>query len=282
MHLPARAACAARTARAKWTARAACAAPGVRATAVAVAGATAVLLAAAGTHGCATLGTLQTANTLGAGNFQMGLEPAFEMGVGTPQPIYVPRFDLALRYGVADRVDLAGRIGSTGLELGAKFQLTDPADKGLVLSLAPSVAGGAVPIPDNPIGVVYVTLPLLLGVGVGHGHQLVFAGKVANWMLLGDIGLSSLVLDELVVGGSVGFVLKLHEKFRLMPEVSVMRPVWVSEDLGGTSMMGSAAFGNAFLVQFSVAALFFGGGGPAYATSPSSAPDSAPAAAPAE
>jgi len=175
-----------------------------------------------------------------------------------------------------------GAALATGLELGAKFQLTDPADKGLVLSLAPSVAGGAVPIPDNPIGVVYVTLPLLLGVGVGHGHQLVVAAKVANWMLLGDIGLDSLVLDELVVGGSVGFVLKLHEKFRLMPEVSVMRPVWVSEDLGGTGTMGSAAFGNAFLVQFSVAALFFGGGGPAYATSPSAAPASAPASAPAD
>lgn len=227
-----------------------------------------VLVAAAGGGGCATMGTLQTANSLGAGAFQFAVEPAAEVVVATAAGgsgfVAFPRLDLAVRYGITDQVDISGRLGVSGLELGAKVQFTDPYNRKLVVSVAPAVGGFGFATNEGGFGVLNLTLPLLVGIGVGPHleHQVVIAPRVADWLVFGAVTGTGAAVNALLLGGSIGFVAKLHDKFRLLPELSFMYPVLATGTVtgGGSS---TEALGNGFFLQFSVGVLLFGGGGPA-------------------
>ena len=101
--------------------------------------------------GCATIGTLQTANTLGKGKFQMALEPSAWGAIGSTT-VLVPNVTLAARYGLSPTLDIGGRVGSNGFEINGKLQLTPPKAPGLVVSIAPASGASRWPPAAPPPG----------------------------------------------------------------------------------------------------------------------------------
>lgn len=208
--------------------------------------------------GCASLNAAQTANTLGKGGLQFGLEPAVEALSGSNglSSTYVPRVDLALRYGITDTIDIGGKVGSSLFEVNAKFQFTDPRNKGLVLSLAPSLGGIVFGSAGNTAGAFTVKVPLLIGFGVGDGNQVVLGPNIQDIIVEGsNSDGTSGIANEFGLGASVGFVFKAGEGFRLMPEVGILVPlVGTSASNGSSTSAGISSAG--FLWQFGLTFLF--------------------------
>ncbi|MFP2932362.1 hypothetical protein ACLESO_45855 [Pyxidicoccus sp. 3LG] len=165
----------------------------------------AALLMGLGT-GCASVSHVQTADTLGAGKFQFAIEP----GVGGAAVIsddagtgglYYPHVDFAMRYGVADSVDLGVRFGSSLVELQSKFLLTDSRDPNKAISLAPAVSGvffGS----DESDSVSYVNLqlPLLVGFKTKGGSELVLGPRISGTRISAGSGDDSAAANILSVG----------------------------------------------------------------------------------
>jgi hypothetical protein len=209
--------------------------------------------------GCATLGTVQTADTVGKGRFQFAIEPGFWGGTGLGG-VALPRADIAGRYGVTDWMDLGARVGTTGVEFTSKVQLTPPAMEAFVVSVAPSVGGLAVGTGDNRVGTFWLHAPLLLGFGLGGGHQLILGPRVHDWTFFGAVEGASGVASVVSLGTSVGISFKLGKHFRLLPEAVLMKPVagratWDAWGLEGD--VGSD--GGALLFQGTLGLLFGGG-----------------------
>lgn len=205
---------------------------------------TLVLVGILGGAGCASFSSVQTADTLGRGRIQGAVEPGL-WGAVTPRgPDLVPHVDAAVRVGVADRVDLGVRAGSSFFELQGKFLLTDPQHPALAVSLAPSL-GGII----ARSGIVNLGLPVLVGFKLGAGHQFV----------LGPRGQAFFVYDGarwltvLGVGTSVGFMWRIADAFGLMPEVAAVVPVF-----GGSaaSLVFSGLNAAGLFVQFKLGFLF--------------------------
>ena len=170
--------------------------------------------------GCASIGSYETANTLGEGRYQLAVEPAYEISTGGGNAATLVRFDIAARYGVTDRVDISARAGSSFLELGAKFQITDPWDRSVAVSIGPRLGGFVAP--GGAIAGVNATLPILLGFGFGEGNQFVIGPKLLNFLFFDSVDRP---LDVLAAGGTIGFSFKLGDNIRLMPEFGFAAPL---------------------------------------------------------
>lgn len=200
--------------------------------------------------GCQTLGSYQTANTLGEGRYEVALEPAFQGVSSMASPaaaVGMPHLDLAGRFGVSDNIDLGLRVGTSLLQVGAKFQLTDRAEKSIVLSLAPEIGTSGVPAPFVSIN---MTLPLLIGIGVGEASQLVIGPKLHNVAVFAGRER----FDLLMLGGTVGYSLALGDRVRLMPELAVLYPV-----VGGERLSRFLEAPRAFAFQAGVGILIGSG-----------------------
>jgi hypothetical protein len=204
--------------------------------------------------GCASVGAVQTADTLGKGNLQFAVEPGVQAASstsGTPGAIVYPHFDAALRYGLSEGVDVGARLGYSMLELQAKFLLTRPGSGGVVASLAPTVGGLGVPAGGSNVGLLTMALPVLFGFQHAHGNELVVGARLQSLLVLAGVSdAGSGAVFSLGAGGSVGYSLRLHERFALIPEVAVVLPLTVSGTSGGAAGQGSA------VVQFKVGVVF--------------------------
>lgn len=223
----------------------------------------AALFMAFGT-GCVSVSQVQTADTLGSGNFQFGIEPGVggaavisdETGGGS---IYYPHVDLSARYGVSDSVDLGVRFGSSLVELQSKFLLTDSRDPSKAISLAPSVSGVFLGTgDDSSISYVNVALPLLVGFKTSGGSEFVIGPRITGTRLSGSALEEGAAVNILSVGGSVGYALRVTEGFRLMPEVGVSVPVLGEVNTTDSDSEVASGFGGGF-VQFKLGFLFGGG-----------------------
>lgn len=203
------------------------------------------LLGVALLSGCLTT-PVQRVESLGAGNFEM----AVEGGVSTIDQRPLPTGNVALRFGVSDRVDLGIRAGTWLYELQSKLRLT--ADEARTpVALAPSATFIYARDPFDSaaqpqrVGLAFVYLPVLVGVPLGP-HQLVL-GPGANTILGGsDEGFRFGVEGRM----SAGVSLRLAEGLRLHPEVAIgVGGVSVGtggSQSGGPSVRGSAVVGLAF------------------------------------
>lgn len=214
--------------------------------------------------GCATIGTAQTASTLGKGRVQVGLEPAIT-GLVAETGLAYPRVDLAVRYGVADGVDVGGKIGSVGLEFGGKFRLTRPEAeeevRRVVVSVAPTLGGALIGVPGVNFGSIYAQVPVLVGIPVGAGDELVLGPKIHDWYAFGDVSVASGGANLLSVGTTVGYAARMGERFRILPEIAVLVPVHGRVDavaFGQKAGTGVETFGRGVLLQGSLALLFGG------------------------
>lgn len=220
-----------------------------------------LLTAAALGTGCASISNVQTADTLGKGNVQVGIEPGLwgvASGAGTG---FLPHVDASIRYGVADRVDLGVRAGSSFLELQGKFLLTTPGDPNIAVSIAPTVGGIAVFGGDGSTGgsagLLNIGVPVLVGIKVGGGSEFVIGPRLQNFVVFGSGGGTGGAGYVMALGGSLGFFWRIADNFGLMPEVAAAYPVvgGVSSIAGGLQGVGSS---GAF-VQFKLGVMIGGG-----------------------
>jgi hypothetical protein len=230
--------------------------------------------------GCASMGHVQTADTLGEGKFQFAFEPGLQgTGIlsedgsevsandidfddddddsGLDGVIY-PHIDFALRYGVSERVDLGVRFGSSLAELQAKILLTQPGDPDLAISLAPALSGVYFGTGDEDVGYTNLSLPLLIGFKTDGGSEFVLGPRVIGTRVSGGIGNDSGSINVLSVGASVGFALRVANGFRLMPEVAFSVPVVGSVNSSSSDSEVISGFDTGFL-QFKLGFLFGAG-----------------------
>lgn len=209
--------------------------------------------------GCVSAGSVQTADTLGRGNFQFAVEPGV-WGAGVVEEdvdgIGLPHVDFAARVGVADSVDIGVRVGSSLLEFQTKFLLTDVNHPGLAISLAPSVGGVfASSEADDVGGFAHIQLPLLIGLKTSGGSEFVLGPRVTNTTLFATSGGDGGVVNVVSVGSSIGYAARLSRNFRLMPEVAVLVPLAGTLTLNGRSGNATASFTGG-IVQFKLGLLF--------------------------
>lgn len=220
--------------------------------------------------GCASVSHVQTADTLGAGRFQFAIEPGL-LGaavLGGEENVaaagYVPHFDMALRYGVSERVDLGVRVGSSLAELQTKFLLTQPNDPVKAISLAPSISGASfgsgTSVDGEELSSSYlnVAVPLLVGFKTKGGSELVLGPRAIWTRVSGDVGNEGAAVNILSVGASVGYALRVTEGFRIMPEVGLSFPVVGEVNSTSSDSEAIAGFNGGF-AQFKLGFLFGAG-----------------------
>jgi hypothetical protein len=202
------------------------------------------LLALVACEGCASVGAMQTAHTLGKRRAQLGVELSEQALVGRDSLTAYPMFGVSARYGVSDRVDLGGRIGPSGLELQTKVQLSDP-PPATVYSLAPHAAlyawdPGGVEIRSFNSG-----LPLLVGLALWDEHQLVLGPKIHNMLFSVAAGTARARVNTTSLGGTVGIAWAMpttRTPVRLVTEIGVLAPIVTiadrSDDAGGVAWTG--------------------------------------------
>ncbi len=203
---------------------------------------------------------VQTADTLGAGRFQFAIEPgalgaAVLGGDSDAAGVVMPHFDMALRYGVSERVDVGARVGFSLAELQTKVLLTQPGDPDLAISLAPSISGASIRIgeaerEDEGVSTRYVNvaLPLLVGFKTNGGSELVLGPRLI-YTRFGGVNILS-------AGGSLGYAFRVTDRFRLMPEVGISFPLAGKVD--GSDSDFAAGFNGGF-AQFKLGFLFGAG-----------------------
>lgn len=200
--------------------------------------------------GCPSFSTMGTARTIPKGSNQfhvgMGGQQLRDWSVtesGTLDNVTVPAFEVGLSHGVSDSVEVGGKVWFLGAELNSKFQLFRSASptSGVDLALAPALSFYPLSGENNAGqqtsgGLAFLHLPLLLGVNVGGGSQVILAPRLTGTFAWGSAsGGTSSTASVLWAGGSLGLALKLGDSFRLMPQVSVAYPFATTRDLQATT-----------------------------------------------
>ncbi|MDP3235416.1 MAG: hypothetical protein Q8N26_21720 [Myxococcales bacterium] len=191
--------------------------------------------------GCASVGNVQRADTIGKGNFQVGLEPGVQVaqvtGVGT---IPFPHLDASFRFGVSESVDIGLRAGWSFLEAQGKFLVTKPGDPKLAVSIAPTFGGIALGASGSTIGILHFALPALIGFKFGD-NELVLGPRLQGYYVFGSAASGGAGALLLGTGGTVGYAFQVSETVAIMPELGVVVPVFAAA--GSTGTMGASGFG---------------------------------------
>jgi len=174
--------------------------------------------------GCASVGLFQSPETLGRKNWELAAEltSQAQANLAPPDALSVyPMGAVAFRYGLVDRVDLGVKYGPGGFELGTKVMLTGR--EGVVVSIAPSVAGTLWVPSGLLVGTAQVSVPVFIGVPLSQRVQLVFAPRVHDSVYGLNAGQAGGTLNMLMLGGAVGVVVRLG-RFKIIPDVGVLGP----------------------------------------------------------
>ena len=204
------------------------------------------VLAGAALAGCASIGSVQSADTLGEGNFQVGVEPGLQLEApigltttGAGVGVY-PHGDVAFRYGFTEGMDLGVRAGSSVVELQSKFLLTTPGG-GVKVSLAPSASFFVATELGSAPG-LSLNLPVLVGVPLNRWLELELGPRLQNTVVFAQ-GVTGY---QLGVGTSVGLQVRFHRYFAILPELAFSVPTV----LVAATDTGSGAVGGAGIFQF--------------------------------
>jgi hypothetical protein len=192
---------------------------------------------------CASFSTLKTPRAIDPGTHQLTAAvdlvavPIAAAGSTTNAPQLAPQIEIAGRWGVVEGFDLGAKLWNLGGEVSSTISLLR--SPSLDLAIAPSIGlqedfgvlGYQTSCPSQGCGpqpnglVLFGKLPLLMGVPLGFGHQLVFGPEaVAASALDNSAVIGSANRVGLLVGGAVGISVKLTPHLRMMPEVTVLTP----------------------------------------------------------
>jgi len=199
--------------------------------------------------GCPSFSTMGTARTLPKGKTQfhvgMGgqqLRDWSVAGSGSLETITLPAFEFGVSHAVADGAEVGGKIWFMGAELNSKFQLvrSEVPTSGVDLALAPALSFYPLSGENNAGqtrsgGLAFVHLPLLLGLNLGGGSQLVIAPRISNTFVWASAGGTSETASLFWAGGSLGAAIKVTDAFYIMPEVAVAYPLATTRGLQATT-----------------------------------------------
>lgn len=235
--------------------------------------------------GCATVGHMQTPDTAGKGKVEFAVEPSYyqrSMGVSddvvipsvsTTRKIIVDGQDLnevlgleqgvpnlsgAIRYGIADSVDVGVRWGANGVDLLGKVRLTPASLDTVVVSVIPSMGGMYLPLEKGDLSMLNMQLGMLVGMKLGKRNQLVFGPKVQSWQARGVVDSVDVKGSYVAAGGSVGVAIRLSDSVRLLPELSLAAPIsWKirAENAGEIFQTTELPEGQQLLFQGGIAVL---------------------------
>lgn len=202
--------------------------------------------------------TVQTARTNGQGNFQFGIEPGVVGAVTGGGSAFGPAVNFAGRYGVSDRVDVGGRLGTGVYEVQVKAMVSDPAAADdMAISVAPSTTlfAGSV----GGVGGLYLRehVPVLFGLPTGGGSEFTFGPSATLNMVGGGGGGGSASATVLSLGGQVGYAARLGDNFRLVPQFDLSVPVAALAGATGAGTDGGVGVGVG-VVGFQLGLLFGG------------------------
>jgi hypothetical protein len=191
--------------------------------------------------GCANVAALQRPNTCGAGNGELAVEVAQQALFNKDSFTSYPMVGLAGRYGVTDSFDMGGRIGPSGFELQAKVMLDSPQSR-YPISLAPSAGMSVVDTGGVALRFYTFAIPLLIGIPLPRGHQIVIAPRVADSISYISAGTAGGLINVFSGGGSVGVAFHVWRLW-LLPEIGLQAPVTstaIRSDVSGGTALGGA------------------------------------------
>lgn len=212
------------------------------------------LLPLVGLSACLTSGVVQTAETVGKDNFQFAIEPGV-VGVNdsSGDGIWYPSVNIAGRYGISDRFDLGGRIGSTLIEVQGKYMFTEPADDEIQISIAPHIGGLAVGSGGAGAGIFWVKSPILIDIPVGSSDLVIGPGPRLVGVAGGGGGESG-IATVFGIGSSIGFAGRVGPRARIMPEFGFDVPIAAAAAASGEggSVGGLASSGFTWTFQVGI------------------------------
>ncbi len=212
--------------------------------------------------GCASVTNVQRADTLGKGNFQVGIEPGVQGAASSGLFVPYPHLDGSFRFGVTDGVDLGVRAGWSFLELQGKFLVTRPGDPKYAVSIAPTVGGIFLGVggagASASVGLLNFGLPMLIGFKFGL-HELILGPRLQGYYLFGSGGSSSGSATGLLIlagGASVGFAFAVSETLAILPEFGLVVPFLGAAGVsGGSTSTGALGGAGGVIGQFKVGIL---------------------------
>lgn len=170
--------------------------------------------------GCMTT-TMHRAQTLGKGGYEVSIEPGVAgFGVdtdGARERVTLPSFWVAARYGVSDRFDVGGRLGSGFLELHTNVLLTNPMSKGVRVAIAPNGTPLFFGVGGAGAGVLLLNVPVLVGIPIGES-ELTLGPGFRTTTFFGAGGGEAAAGTILEPSVSAGISLQLGNNFRFHPE----------------------------------------------------------------
>lgn len=205
--------------------------------------------------GCASLGAMQTADTLGQGKMQVGIELSEQASFSRDTLTVYPLFGTSVRIGVFDWLDMGIRVGPTGGELQPKYRFT-PRGSPLTISIAPSF--GVAILDTNGITLRFynIGVPVFFGVPVAGGHELVFSARFNDTIAYESAGSARGLLNLMTGSISAGFAARVW-RLLIMPELAVGAPLWTTSER--YDVEGGAVFGaGRMTVQLNLAVLWGG------------------------
>lgn len=211
-----------------------------------------LLLAALGLSvGCASISNVQMADTLGKGNFQVGIEPGVWGAASGQGTAFIPHVDGAVRFGVSEGVDLGVRAGFSLVEFQSKFLFTKPGDRHLAISLAPTIGGFVGGGGTSTAAWLNIGVPLLIGIKLPGGSEFVIGPRLQNLVVWGSSTGSGggSAIYGLAVGSSLGFAWRISDSFGIMPEVSAVYPVVGAANFAGLTQASSGFNAGLAIVQ---------------------------------
>ncbi|HEX5748919.1 MAG TPA: hypothetical protein VFZ09_21950 [Archangium sp.] len=179
--------------------------------------------------GCASLGTLETADTVPKGQSRLTAQ-AWVQGVDDGRkPGVLPQVAVAGRAGVTEGLDVGGRLSLQGAEGSLKLQLAGREEGSpFVMSVAPT-AGVVLfshawePGDWSSDTQLFVAVPLLFALRNPDGSQLVL-GLRPTWMRF-DALFDPESREMAAMGASLGYAFRVNPGLRVMPEAAMLLPV---------------------------------------------------------
>ncbi len=194
--------------------------------------------------GCLPLAPYQRAQTVGYGNWELGVETGGAANLAERDGNGGPALDVAFRYGLGEQTDFAARLGSSGVELGMKLGFTDPRYADVSVSMAPGASGAFVDTEELSTAYGAVHVPVLVGLPVVEGHEVQLATGLLTHVqaIPGDHD----SLWSFGATAAVGYAWEATKDVTLLPQVAFYLPFVRSGDasLGGPGAADLAMSGG--------------------------------------
>jgi hypothetical protein len=157
------------------------------------------------------------AHTVAPGHLELlAAAGAGGVAVVNAAPNVEPRFEVGARYGLADRADVGLSVEESGALANVRLQAlrAPPGTLGVELLAAPGIA---YTYPEK----LSFELPILLGLSLKNGNEVVLAPRVVEMLDFGDGDIGH-PAEFVFVGGSVEFVWQLWQRVALVPELGLL------------------------------------------------------------